>query len=151
MLGDRDRPLLIIEDSDEDFAAFQRMMQKAAVVNPVYRCVDGDDALDFLYHQGRYQSSLPAPRPSLILLDLNLPATDGRELLAQIKQDEDLKIIPVIAFTTSSNPKDVELCYRSGVNGYMLKPVNIGHLQYFVQVFANYWLEVVILPDEVLK
>jgi CheY-like chemotaxis protein len=151
MSGDRNRPLLIIEDSDEDFAAFQRMMQKAAVVNPVYRCTDGDDALDFLYHQGRYQGSLPAPRPSLILLDLNLPATDGRELLAQIKQDEDLKIIPVIAFTTSSNPKDVELCYRYGVNGYMLKPVNVQHLQHFVRVFASYWLEVVILPDMLLK
>jgi len=151
MLGDRNRPLLIIEDSDEDFAAFQRMMQKATVVNPVYRCVDGDDALDYLYHQGRYQNSLLAPRPSLILLDLNLPATDGRELLAQIKQDDDLKIIPVIAFTTSSNPKDVELCYQYGVNGYMLKPVNIERLQYFVRIFANYWLEMVVLPVEILK
>jgi CheY-like chemotaxis protein len=140
------RPLLIIEDSDEDFEAFKRMIKKAAVMNPLYRCADGDEALDFLYHTGDYQNSTQAPRPSLILLDLNLPGTDGRELLSQIKQDKTLKSIPIVVFTTSSNPKDVELCYFNGANGYMLKPVNVDRLRRFLQTFIDYWFEVVLLP-----
>jgi CheY-like chemotaxis protein len=145
--GNPDRSILAIEDSDEDFEALRRMLKKASVVNPLYRCSDGDEALDFLYHRGNYEDSTKAPRPSLILLDLNLPGTDGRELLAQIKQDENLKIIPVVVFTTSANPKDVELCYRYGVSGYTTKPVDVERLQRFIQTLIDYWFDTVVLPD----
>jgi CheY-like chemotaxis protein len=151
MIGNPTRPLLVIEDSDEDFEALCRVMAKQAVVNPVFRCTDGDEALDFLYHKGTYQDSQISPLPSIILLDLNLPGTDGREFLEQIKQDENFRHIPVVVFTTSSNPKDIEICYRYCVASYMLKPIDINRLVETIQSFITYWLDIVILPDSVSK
>ena len=147
MAGNPTEPLLVIEDSDEDFEALMRMLRKSDVANPIYRCTDGDEALDFLYRSGNYTDKAKAPRPSIILLDLNLPGTDGREVLEQIKQDRELKIIPVVVLTTSSNPKDIEVCYQYGVNGYILKPIDIKKLMRTIQVIIDYWFEVVILPD----
>jgi CheY-like chemotaxis protein len=147
MSGKQTQPLLLVEDSDEDFETFRRMMRKVSFTNPIYRCVDGDEALDFLYHTGNYIDSAQAPRPAIILLDLNLPGTDGREVLAQIKQDDALKTIPVVVFTTSSNPKDIETCYRYGVSGYIIKPINISILTRTIQIFIEYWFEVVMLPE----
>lgn len=143
------QPLLVIEDSDEDFTAFERILRKASINNAVYRCVDGDEALDFLRHNGQYQDKTKAPRPGIILLDLNLPGTDGREVLEQIKQDSKLKMIPVVVFTTSANPKDIEVCYQYGVNGYILKPIDVKKLMRTIQVLIEYWFEAVILPDSV--
>ena len=141
-------PLLIVEDSDEDFEAFGRFVRRAKISNPVYRCIDGEDALDFLYRQGDYQDNAQAPRPSIILLDLNLPGTDGREVLEQIKQDDKLKTIPVIIFTTSSNPKDIETCYRFGVNSDALKPINLEKSKEVMQSIVNYWFNIVVLPED---
>ncbi|MDB9540982.1 response regulator [Anabaenopsis tanganyikae CS-531] len=149
MIGNLTKPLLVIEDSDEDFEALCRIMKKQAVVNPVFRCTDGDEALDFLYHTGIYSNTQNLPRPSIILLDLNLPGTDGREVLQKIKQDEEFKYIPVVVFTTSSNPKDIEVCYQSCVASYMLKPIDINRLVETLQSFITYWLDIVILPDSV--
>lgn len=151
MAGNHIQALLVIEDSDEDFEAFGRIMRKSSVANPIYRCIDGDDALDFLYHTGEYIDLAKAPRPSIILLDLNLPGTDGREVLEQLKQDEEFKTIPVVVFTTSSNPKDIEVCYQYGVNGYILKPIDVQKLTRTLQVFIDYWFEAVLLPDAVEK
>ncbi|MEA5514881.1 response regulator [Nodularia sp. UHCC 0506] len=147
MIGNFARPLLVIEDSDEDFEALCRIMKKKAVVNPVFRCSDGEEALDFLYHTGTYSDVPNFPRPAIILLDLNLPGTDGREVLEQIKQNEELKYIPVVVFTTSSNPKDIEICYQYCVASYMLKPIDINRLVETIQSFITYWLDIVILPD----
>ncbi|RCJ31608.1 two-component system response regulator [Nostoc minutum NIES-26] len=149
MIGNPTQTLLVIEDSDEDFEALCRVMYRQAVVNPIFRCTDGDEALDFLYHTGPYGDAQIAPRPSIILLDLNLPGTDGREVLEQIKQDENFKTIPVVVFTTSSNPKDIEICYRYCVASYILKPIDIKRLVQTIQGFINYWLDIVILPDAV--
>lgn len=149
MAGNHTQALLVIEDSDEDFEAFGRIMRKSSVTNPIYRCIDGDDALDFLYHTGEYIDLAKAPRPSIILLDLNLPGTDGREVLEQLKQDDEFKSIPVVVFTTSSNPKDIEVCYQYGVNGYILKPIDVNKLTRTLQVFIDYWFEAVLLPDAV--
>ena len=151
MAGNHTQALLVIEDSDEDFEAFGRIMRKSSVTNPIYRCIDGDDALDFLYHTGEYIDLAKAPRPSIILLDLNLPGTDGREVLEQLKQDDEFKTIPVVVFTTSSNPKDIEVCYQYGVNGYILKPIDVNKLTRTLQVFIDYWFEAVLLPDAVEK
>ena len=147
MVSRSTQPLLLIEDSDEDFEAFGRIMQKLSVTNPIHRCIDGDDALDYLHHGGEYADSDKVRRPAIIILDLNLPGTDGREVLEQIKQDEELKIIPIVVFTTSSNPKDVEICYRYGVNGYIIKPMDVKKLMHTIQILIQYWFEVVILPD----
>lgn len=143
------RPLLVAEDSDEDFAVFQRFMGRLEVKNPIYRCADGDEVLDFLYQEGEYEDE--APRPSVILLDLNLPGLDGRELLKKIKQDESFRKIPIVVFTTSSNPEDVDLCYQRGANGYLIKPVGMPELQKTLRSFVDFWLETNILPDAQMK
>lgn len=141
--------LLVIEDSDEDFAAFERIARRSMVKNPIYRCSEGDEALAFLRHFGKYADATLAPRPSMILLDLNLPGTDGREVLKQIKQDDDLKTIPVVIFTTSSNPRDVNICYQQGVNGYLIKPIDVVQLKQIVRLFFDYWFSASFLPDGV--
>ncbi|MBE9166822.1 response regulator [Pleurocapsales cyanobacterium LEGE 06147] len=148
MCGNSIQTLLVIEDSDEDFEALGRLMRQFSVFHPIYRCIDGDEALDFLYREGKYRETRQIPRPSIILLDLNLPGTDGREVLEQIKQDDSLKTIPVVVFTTSSNPKDIETCYQHGASGYILKPMDIDQLRKKIQNFLKYWLETVILPEE---
>ena len=114
-------------------------------------CVDGDEALAFLYRTGRYADPQSAPRPGLILLDLNLPGTDGREVLRKIKQDETLKLIPVVVFTTSNNPKDIEACYRQGVNSYIVKPMNFNRLKHSIEILIDYWFDATALPTNVIE
>ncbi|MGL6340941.1 MAG: response regulator [Waterburya sp.] len=146
MNNNNQQPLLIIEDSDEDFAALTRMINQAKISNPVYRCEDGEEALEFLYRQGEYADETLSPRPSLIVLDLNLPGTDGREILAELKQNQDLKTIPVVIFSTSSHPRDVDACYRHGISGYIVKPMNTNRLNQLVKTFLDYWFQTVELP-----
>jgi CheY-like chemotaxis protein len=139
--------LLIVEDSNEDFEAFQRFLRQSPSVIPVYRCLNGDQALAFLHHTDRYADPESAPRPGLIVLDLNLPGTDGREVLRQIKQDDDLKLLPVVIFTTSNNPRDIEACYRQGANNYIVKPMDFKLLKRSVQTLLDYWFEITMLPQ----
>lgn len=146
MTATLEKILLVAEDSDEDFVVLQRFMKRLEIQTPVYRCVDGDEVLDFLYQEGDYRDTVMAPRPSAILLDLNLPGLDGRELLEQLKQDESFKAIPIIIFTTSSNPEDIEWCYQRGANGYLIKPVNSLELQKTIRGFVEYWLEINVPP-----
>ncbi|MFM2432143.1 MAG: hypothetical protein RLZZ511_3357 [Cyanobacteriota bacterium] len=138
--------LLIVEDSDDDFDALHRLMQRLPVENPIYRCTDGDEALDFLSRSGVYAAA-DTPRPSVILLDLNLPGTDGREVLAHLKRDETLREIPVVVLTTSSNPIDIEYCYQQGANGYLIKPMNIPEFQELVRSFVDFWLKTNTAPQ----
>ncbi|MFK8183018.1 MAG: response regulator [Phormidesmis sp.] len=140
--------LLIVEDSDEDFASLQRVLSKSCNVNiPIERCYDGEDALAFLYRTGQYADRSNEALPNLILLDLNLPGTDGREVLNILKQDKQLKIIPIVVLTTSSNPKDVETCYRYGANSYLLKQMRIDQLKHSVCLCMDYWMKVAVLPN----
>ncbi len=141
MVSHQTQPLLVIEDSDEDFAAFERVIHKSPLLHTIYRCTTGDDALDFLRQTGDYTDTANAPRPGMILLDLNLPGTDGREVLEEIKQDAILKVIPVVVFTTSDNPRDVAGCYQCGANGYVVKPIDLKKLTKTVQVIVDYWFE----------
>lgn len=141
------RTLLVVEDSDEDFEATLRTLKKIGATAQISRCVDGDDALDRLFSRGIYSPPSEMPTPSLILLDLNLPATDGREVLEQIKRDEKLKSIPVVVLTTSSNPKDVDVCYRNGANSYVLKPVNLQQFTDQLKLMYDYWFDMVLLPE----
>ena len=136
-----EEPLLIAEDSDEDFEALKRLMKRMAVQNPIYRCTDGDEVLDFIYQEGEYENSGSAPRPSIILLDLNLPGIDGRDILDRLKHDSNFKEIPIVVFTTSSNPRDIDLCYEKGANGYLIKPMDSDELKRTIQAFVDYWLE----------
>jgi CheY-like chemotaxis protein len=140
--------LLIIEDSDEDFEALSRIINLVSTLKLViHRCIDGDEALDFLERVGKYSKLEDRSYPDLIILDLNLPGTDGREILATIKQSQTLKTIPIVVFSSSSNHKDVEACYQSGANSYMLKPMNINLLKDSVRITIDYWFKASILPN----
>ncbi|MDU0371913.1 response regulator [Hymenobacter endophyticus] len=139
------KPVLVVEDSAEDFTALGRAFRKHALQNPVLRCVDGDQALEYLQGYGRHVS-WPAVLPAIILLDLNMPGTDGRQVLETIKQDEVLSTIPVIIFSTSSNMKDIDECYQLGANSYLTKPIEYAALEEKIQLIVRYWLEAVELP-----
>lgn len=143
-----DNPLLIVEDSDEDYVVMERLMQQMSVKNPIYRCMDGDEALDFIFREGPYQNRAKSPRPAVILLDLNLPGTDGREVLEQVKRDRSVTDIPVVIFTSSHNPQDVEFCYHNGANGYLIKPMGREKLTKTMQAFVDYWLNTNVPPEE---
>jgi CheY-like chemotaxis protein len=132
------RPIVVIEDSDEDFEMLCWIFAKLGLQHPLVRCVTGDEALEY------FKQKLA---PLLILLDLNLPGTDGREVLSEIKTDPILRCTPVIVLTTSSNPRDVRQSYAAGANAYMIKPVNLEKLSADLKAFCEYWLQAVILPE----
>lgn len=134
-------PILIVEDSDEDYRALLWAMKRLGLEHQVERREDGDAALARLREDG-------ARRPALILLDLNLTAGDGCEVLAEIKGDEAICTIPVVVWTTSANPHDVERCYRAGANSYVLKPLDMDTFLREVQALTRYWFDVVMLPGE---
>ena len=140
------QPILIVEDSPEDYEATARAFEKASVANTLQWCQDGDEALDYLFRRDRYADPDEAPRPGVILLDLNMPGTDGREVLAEIKQDEMLKKIPVIVLTTSIDERDIEACYQAGANSYVQKPVDLVGFIEAIQRLKDFWFEIVVLP-----
>jgi CheY-like chemotaxis protein len=146
MRMDAGRVILVVEDSDEDYEATLRAFHKAEVNRPVRRCVDGEEALDYLLCRGRYAESGKAPRPALVLLDLNLPGTDGHEVLEQIKAHCQTRDTPVVVLTTSSSPRDIDACYRHGANSYIIKPVNFERLLGSIRQLNQYWFETVSLP-----
>ena len=138
--------ILLIEDSPEDTEAMRRAFKKSGLANPLRHCSDGDDALDYLFQRGPYAEPGMAPRPGVILLDLNMPGTDGREVLAEIKNDEQLRQIPVVVLTTSSDERDIDKCYQAGANSYICKPVDLEGFMHAVQMLKDYWFEIVVLP-----
>jgi|SRR5437763_1849839 CheY-like chemotaxis protein len=140
-------PILIVEDNDDDFEMIMWALKKLSITMPVFRCIDGDEALDYLYGRGAYTNPQLAPRPAIILLDLNLTAMDGQEVLAHIKNDDTLKVIPVIVWTGSSDPKDIEICFKNGANSYVLKPMNLEKLLRAIELLNEYWFGVVVLPE----
>jgi CheY-like chemotaxis protein len=140
------QPILLVEDSPEDFEATQRAFQKSGLKNPLLRCEDGDEALDYLHRRGKYADPSRSPRPGVILLDLNLPGTDGRQVLNEVKNSEQLRDIPVVVLTTSADERDITACYRAGANSYIQKPVDIDGFMKAIERLNGYWFEVVILP-----
>ena len=135
-------PLLIVEDSDEDFYAMRRALAKTLPCE-VVRCLTGSDALDYLFRRGSYAQ---AALPSLILLDLNLPGKDGRTVLAEIKRDATLRALPVVVVSTSDNPADIAQCYSLGCSGYLVKALAYECLAMALQTLCVYWFTVVTLP-----
>ncbi|MFA5904061.1 MAG: response regulator [Desulfobacula sp.] len=140
------KPILIIEDSTEDYMVILRIFQRLNLPNPVFHFEDGDEALNFLFHPDGGKPYGKPPLPGFILLDLNLPGTDGREVLMRIKTDEQLKTIPVVVLTTSNDPDDIQYCYAAGANCYMHKPVNLKDFKKALQALVSFWFENACLP-----
>jgi CheY-like chemotaxis protein len=134
-----------VEDSEPDVRLTQEALREAKVKNRLWVVDDGVEALDFLRRQGQYAD---APRPDLILLDLNLPRKDGRQVLEEIKNDSSLKLIPVVILTTSKSEEDVLRAYQLHANCYITKPVDFNRFMEVVRSIEDFWLTVVRLPDE---
>ena len=134
------KTILIAEDSDDDFLATERAFRKSGLANPIRRCTNGDQVLDYLYRRGEFSDPAKSPRPGIVLLDLNLPGTDGREVLRVVKSDHNLHKIPVIVLTTSDAERDIERCYDAGANSYVKKPVNFVDFQKAIGQLTLYWL-----------
>jgi chemotaxis family two-component system response regulator Rcp1 len=141
----RSRPaeLLLVEDNPGDVRLTMEALKEAKVINNLSVVRDGEEAMEVLRQQGKYAN---APRPDLVLLDLNLPKKGGLEVLAEIKQDPELKQIPVVVLTTSQAEQDVLRTYELHANCYIVKPVDLNQFVSVVQSVENFWLAVVKLP-----
>jgi chemotaxis family two-component system response regulator Rcp1 len=137
--------ILLVEDNPGDVRLTREALREGKVLNNLNVVTDGQEAVEFLRRQGEYGD---APRPDLILLDLNLPKKDGREVLAEIKADESLRRIPIVVLTTSQAEIDVIQSYDLGVNCFITKPVDLDQFIYVVKSIEEFWLTVVTLPLE---
>jgi two-component system response regulator len=136
------QPILIVEDSADDFEAAKRAFAKANLHNPINHARSGEEALAYLRNNKR--------RPGIVLLDLNMPGLDGRKTLKAIKQDPELRTIPVVILTTSDDERDVASCYDMGANTYIQKPVDFDGLISAIKQLKEYWFEIAVLPKEAL-
>jgi CheY-like chemotaxis protein len=139
--------ILVCDDDEDDRALTQQALEDAHISNRVRFVGDGEELLDYLYQRGEFAGATgKAPRPGLILLDLNMPKMDGREALKVIKEDVTLHDIPVVVLTTSRLDEDMIRSYRLGVNSFITKPVTFSGLVDAMNVLGRYWLEIVELP-----
>ncbi|HWF49288.1 MAG TPA: response regulator [Solirubrobacteraceae bacterium] len=140
--------ILLADDDQEDRELARDALQDSKLANEMRFVVDGQDLMDYLRRQGRYADpAVDAPRPGIILLDLNMPKMDGREALAEIKADESLRRIPVVVLTTSNDEQDVLRSYDLGVNSFITKPVTFAGLVEAMSAWSRYWFELVELPN----
>jgi CheY-like chemotaxis protein len=140
--------ILLVDDNHDDYEATLRSLRKNHLLNPVYWCKSGSDARDYLYKQGKYINDDTVCRPCLMLLDLNMPGLDGRQLLKELKADREMASIPTIILTTSNDPKDVEECYAFGASTYIQKPVEFEGLTKAIKAMKDYWFGIALLPTK---
>lgn len=143
----RPMTILMADDDEEDRDLARDALEDARLANEMRFAVDGQDLTDYLRREGRYADpSVDAPRPGVILLDLNMPKKDGREALAEIKADPALQNIPVVVLTTSKDEEDVLRTYDLGANSFITKPVTFAGLVEVMRTWTRYWFEIVELP-----
>lgn len=138
--------VLVVEDSPGDARLIEEAFKGAKVKTRVQVVEDGVKAMCFLRHEGAYAD---VARPDLILLDLNLPGKDGREVLAEIKHDIHLMQIPVLVLSTSSRPQDITTCYENYANSYIVKPVDESSFHQIIQSLEDFWFNVARLPPRI--
>lgn len=135
--------ILLVEDNEGDIVLTMEALRKAKVANGVSVARDGDEALKYLKKQGKFKD---AETPDLILLDINLPKIDGKEVLAEIKKDNNLMIIPVVMLTTSDSEKDIMESYHNHANCYITKPMDYQKFMDVVHMINDFWITIVQLP-----
>src|SRR5215216_7826533 len=135
--------ILLVEDNPGDARLAVEALKESKVHNNLHHVVDGVEAMDFLHRRTKYSH---VPPPDLILLDLNLPRKDGREVLAEIKEDPDLRLVPVVVLTTSAAERDLLKSYDLHANDYIVKPIDLNQFIDVVQAIENFWFTVVKLP-----
>lgn len=144
-MADRTMQILLVEDSPDDVLFTREAFADADMPHELHVVQDGDAAMAFLRREGDHGA---APTPDLILLDLNLPRKDGREVLTEVKADPELREIPVVVLTTSTSDEDIMHSYRSYVNSYIRKPVTFDKFVEAVQAIGRYWFSLVTLPHD---
>lgn len=140
--------ILMADDDEDDILLTKKALEKGKLLNPLHTVQDGEELLDYLLHRGPYTGNKNAPRPGLILLDLNMPKKDGREALREIKSQDELRDIPIVVFTTSKAEEDIYRSYKLGVNSFITKPVTLDSLIDVMQTLGKYWFEIVTLPAD---
>ncbi len=140
--------ILLVEDNPADVEITIEAFRRSHKGNRVFVCRDGEEALDFLFHRGKFARAGSAPRPDLILLDLNLPKKNGTEVLDLVKTNLGMKDIPVVVLTTSDRDEDVSRCYKVGANSYLTKPVQFDDCLKLVEDIQQYWLHISKLPPK---
>ena len=137
--------ILLVEDNPGDAELAREALADSKLANRLETVEDGEEAMEYLLQQGKYKNAV---RPDLILLDLNLPKKDGREVLAEIKTHEELKRIPVVVLTTSKDEEDVLKAYNLHANCYITKPIDLTQFIKVVKSIEDFWLSIVVLPPE---
>lgn len=140
--------ILMADDDDDDFLLTREALEESRLLHTLLRVKNGEELLDYLLRRGSYTEPAVSPRPTLILLDLNMPKMDGREALKQIKSHSALRRIPVVVLTTSAAAEDIAKTYDLGVNSFIRKPVCFNEFLKAIQILTEYWLEIVTLPTE---
>lgn len=144
-MNTRTFPILLAEDSKHDIMAVQRAWKQHHILNPLHIVRDGEECLDFLFHRNRYTNPADAPRPGLLLLDLNMPKIDGLSVLQAIREHATLSRLPVVVLTTSKAEEDKVKSYDLGVNAYIMKPVEFEGFASAIRAINVFW-QLVELP-----
>ena len=139
--------ILMADDDADDRLLCQQALEESHVLNDLYFVEDGEQLLDYLNRRGKYAAPADAPRPSLILLDLNMPRKDGREALREIKTNPDLRRIPIVVMTTSQAEEDIFRSYDLGANSFVTKPVTFDRLVELMKALDHFWVEFVEFPN----
>ena len=149
-MSDKGKPIFILlaDDDEEDRMLACDALAESRLSNDINCVTDGEDLMDYLHRRGKYAPPAEAPRPGLILLDLNMPKKDGREALREIKSDPDLRQISVVVLTTSKAEEDIYSSYDSGASSFISKPVTFDGLVDVMKGLGRYWFEIVELPRQ---
>lgn len=137
--------ILLVEDNEGDVGLIEEVLEETKIRNTLHIAKDGAEAMLFLRGEGTFSGS---PRPDIILLDLNLPKRDGREVLEEVKEDSNLKSIPIVILTTSGAEKDIHRAYELHANAYVTKPLDFDQFICVIESIARFWLEIVRLPTK---
>ena len=148
MINPQSKPVTILmaDDSSDDRFLAREALRESLVVNDLREVEDGEELMDYLCRRGVYADPASSPRPGLILLDLNMPRKSGREALEEIKEDENLRRIPIVVLTTSEDEADIIASYDLGVSSFITKPVTFERLVEIMKAFGKYWIEIVSIP-----